>query len=275
MRAILVSVDYADLLAVTLPYNRHHYDKVYVVTTQRDEETIDVCYRNGAEPLVTDLFYRDGATFNKWLALEWGLDQIGRSGWLAIMDADVLLPVGAHLMNPASGLGSAVPGSEVQPGLLYGALRRMLVDPIKFAKGFEAIGDDYKLRELIPPHTLWQQLPIHRNVNEWAGYLQVFHASDPVLGPPPWHQVDWKHAGGADSFFQAKWPVGRKKRYPWEVLHLGAAGENWLGRASTRLDGTVPEGAEEKRRQIAAIWRNRHARRAARLDPFADEQLKR
>ena len=52
---------------------------------------------------------------------------------------------------------------------------------------------------------------------------EVFHADDPHLGPPPWFDVRWSHAGGGDSEFQAKWPDHLKvrpafshaRRTPW------------------------------------------------------------
>ena len=43
MNAILVCVDYSDLLAITLPHNRHHFNKVMVVTTPEDKDTIRLC----------------------------------------------------------------------------------------------------------------------------------------------------------------------------------------------------------------------------------------
>src|SRR5271165_5034841 len=88
----MTCVDYAPLLSVTLPYNRHHFQEVWVVTAQRDTATQEVALRNGARVHITDAFYRRGAFYNKWLALEEGLDAMGRSGWLCIMDADVLWP---------------------------------------------------------------------------------------------------------------------------------------------------------------------------------------
>src|SRR5580692_269178 len=91
MKAILVSVDYADILAVTLPYNRHHFDEVYVVTTPGSEDG-RVAKQLGAEVWGTTAFYDDGAVFNKWKALEEALDVMGRDGWLCVMDADVLWP---------------------------------------------------------------------------------------------------------------------------------------------------------------------------------------
>jgi hypothetical protein len=130
-----------------------------------------------------------------------------------------------------------------EKGKLLSPLRRMLEQPgVPF---------------YIPAEEKWGAYPIHRNVNEWAGYTQVFWADDPVLGPPPWHEVDWKHAGGADSFFQRKWRQQDKVRPQWEVLHVGRAGENWCGRASLRLDGKPVEGLEERGRRVKEIWEER------------------
>lgn len=244
MRAALVSVDYADLLAVTLPYNRHHFDSVLVVTSPTDTKTADVALANGAIVYRTDAFYRNGAAFNKWLAFEEGLDFYGRHGWLCLMDADVLWPREAPL-------------PPLQQGFLYGALRYMMTD----------------VHLPIPPEDQWAQFPIHRNVNEWAGYTQVFHTDDPVLGRPPWHETDWKHAGGADSFFQAKWHPSRRVRFPWNVLHLGIAGQNWYGRATEYLDGTRPQDYAQKREMVARIWRERK-QRGNGPDRFAGEKIR-
>ena len=100
MRAFLVSVDYTDLLALTLPCNRHHFTEVFVVTSTADAPSVrpvaDACR---AEVLATDLFYASGADFNKWLALEWALDHVGRKGWICLMDADVVWPKGAKVSD--------------------------------------------------------------------------------------------------------------------------------------------------------------------------------
>lgn len=225
MRAILVCVDYADLLAVTLPYNRPHFDEVMVVTACGDTATSELCTKlGGVQVYATDAFYRDGADFNKWLALEEALDVYGRHGWLCVMDADVLWP-----KSLPSGFRESL-----QVGKLYTPLRRMFTD----------------LSQPIPQEPYWRRYPIHRNVAEWAGYSQIFHATDPALGSAPWHETNWRHAGGADSFFQMKWKPADKVRPGFEVLHLGEAGVNWCGRASTYLDGSQPSGADQKRQQV-------------------------
>lgn len=253
MRAIMVSVNYSDLLAITLPYNRQHFDEVYVVTSRADCPNVaPITDANDARFLATDLFYENGASFNKWAALEWGLDQIGRKGWLCIMDADVLWP--------KDGKDSLT--RIMQRGFLLSPLRRMMIDlPAPFT------------RESIPEESKWKEYPIHRNVNEWAGYSQIFHAEDIHLGAAPWHQTDWKHAGGADSFFQAKWPLQFKLRPNFHCLHLGPAGVNWMGRASRYLDGSEPEGAGDKCRAVQGIWAERHLRRRRGEDPFAPEKI--
>jgi len=235
LRAIMVSVDYTDLLSITLPYNRHHFESVTIVCSKRDVAgLLPLAEKYDCDLFETDLFYANGATFNKWLALEAGLDYLGRYGWLCLMDADVLWPTNIY---------DAL--DDIKLGYLYTPMRRMY--------------DRNDLR-MIPLEKDWHLYPIHRNVNEWAGYSQIFHANDPCLGQPPWHQIDWKHAGGADSFFQRKWNVPNKVRPLFEVLHLGPAGVNWCGRASNYVDGTVPREAQSRRDELDSYWRGRHGK---------------
>jgi len=242
MRAILVCVDYSDLLAVTLPHNRHHFEQVCVITSHGDKKTADVALANGCPVHQTDAFTRNGAVFNKWAALEEGLDWYGRRGWLCVMDADVLWP-------------AATPPWHPMVGELWTPLRRMAPWPGP-----------------VPAERDWGRFALHRNVQEWAGYSQIFHADDPHLGPAPWHQTDWVHAGGADSMFQRRWPQHLKRRPPFEVLHLGPAGTNWCGRASDYADGTRPERADEKMTMLKTYVRGRAGKTGD--ERFRHERLK-
>ncbi len=253
----MVAVDYTDLLAVTLPYNVHHFEDVTIVTDAASEDAVkQVCWDmpnpagTSLTILRTDLFTANGAAFNKWRALEWGLDQMGRHGWLCLMDADVLWPKGLEIRDQHETLKVWMPNTStlyLDRGQLCTPMRRMY-ESLTFAP-------DGHLR--IPAEEMWRNFIRHRNVREWAGYSQIFHASDPVLGPPPWHDVGYTHAGTADSIFQAKWPRERKVRPPFEVLHLGPAGQNWMGRATRRLDGSLPQESGERLRKVAAIWTGR------------------
>lgn len=225
MRAILVAVDYTDLLAVTLPYNRHHFDEVMVVTdpkTSWGEQFQQIISGNRANTYITDSFYRGGADFNKWLALEEGLDRFGREGWICLMDADILWP-------------KKLPKMDLSIGSLYTPLCRIKPD---FSP------------PLPPPEADWGRFNLRPNQKEWAGYSQIFHADDPHLPTPPWHQINWRHAGGADSFFQRNWPADCKIRPPFEALHLGPHGRNWAGRVTDYLNGSVDPKADGRRRSL-------------------------
>lgn len=224
MKAILVCVDYADVLNLTLPYNRHHFSEVMVVTTPEDSATIQCAEANNCRIHTTRTFYEEGAIFNKWKSLEEALDVFGRYGWLCIMDADVFWP-------------KQIPDYSREVGCIYTPKRRMRES----------------VTAPIPDEVDWGQYPLHRNHTEWAGYTQIFHANDPHLGSPPWHQTNWKHAGGADSFFQKQWPNNRKKRPPFEVLHIGEAGANWCGRVTNYVDGSTPDLAEDRKQALETI----------------------
>lgn len=241
MRAILICVDYWDYLEITLPYNRHHFDQVTVVTFPTDEETIQVAKANDASVFTTESFYAEGAEFNKFRALEEGLDHMGREGWICVMDADVLWPRVVEL--------------ELQFECLHTPYRRMF--PFK--------------PNHIPPEESWQTHPRHRNVGELAGYSQIFHADDPHLPDGDWYGRNWRHCGVADSLFQRNWPSHCKIRPPFEVLHIGPSATNWCGRTNKFPDGTVPADATNRRNALKKIMRDR---RRDRDKSYRSERIK-
>lgn len=241
MRAAIVSVDYDDLLRITLPYNRHHFEEVLVVTTPGSEDA-RVARNFGAKVFETTAFYDDGAHFNKWKAFELGLDVFGRTGLLCLMDADIMWPTTIH-------------HQIYQPGHLYSPNRYMWFD----------------VGERVPGENMWSSLPLYGDY-EFAGYTQIFHAEDRHLPTPPWHQIDWVHAGGADSFFQQLWPVSCKIRPRWKVLHLGLPGRNWCGRATARTDGLPVDQAARRREVLQGMLSARPAN-ARKQTPYANERL--
>ncbi len=232
---ITVCVEYDDILSLTLPKNACHFERIVVVSSPADKRTAVVVEKvPNAELYVTDAFYQNGAHFNKGLAIEEGLDFLGRHGWMAIIDADIVMPKTMLLDLDAGG---------VQIGNLYTPFRRMCYDPAGWDGTYQ--WDKYK--------ALYEE-------REFAGYFQLFHADDPVLADRPWYGVDWKTAAGCDSDFQSKWSDSRKIRPGFEVLHLGQNTDNWCGRRTARLDGeAVPEAAERKQSQENYFaLRNKH-----------------
>lgn len=291
MNAILVSVDYADLLAITLPYNRHHFDEVCIVTTPEDVQTQKVAREYNSQIYTTRAFYGTNVYFNKWRAFEEALDWFVRgkiaaspqhcglsaslsytpprprySGWLCVMDADILWPTEAlsgvpvssqaafassSPKPPASSAASPYSENDFSLGNLYNPPRRMLAE----------------LPQSPPAEVTWGDCPYHKNTfNEFASYSVIFHTADPHLPSPypyvksyPWFDPTWIHAGGADSFFQRMWEPPYKIRLPFDVLHLGEAGVNWCGRASQYVDGSVPSDAESKRKLLTKLKKLRRS----------------
>lgn len=252
MRAITVAVEYSDILRETLPRMRHHFSEYIIVTSNTDLENVaPIAVANDAAVFSTDLFYDRGAVFNKWAALEWAISRMGRTGWLAMIDVDIVWP------QDLCGWSAE---KCCVPGILYGALRRMLNDPpVPF---------------VMPLEKKWKDLPLHANQAEFAGFTQLVHASqDPRLTcSVPWHDVDWKTAGSADSFFQDKWPKELKVRLPWEVLHIGVSGKNWCGRVTPNInDGSVHPLARERAERVAQLWRDRRGK--VGMERFSRERL--
>lgn len=185
-----------------------------MVTTPTDQRTKDVVAQvPNARCYETDAFYRYGAKFNKGLAMEEGLENLGREGWICIFDADTLFPDVMPL--------------ELTIGNLYTPPRLILEDPRLWSPVFN-----------------WATAT-PSNDRQFPGYFQLFHASDPNIAELPWYDVTSAHAGLGDGYFQSRWAPQNKIRPNFNVLHLGPRDTNWFGRSSVRVDGTLPEQAEQ------------------------------
>lgn len=217
-RGIVICVNYDDILRITLPWNLASLSECCVITSTDDARTSSYVrslsqslqsegYEEGfLKVFETDAFTRYGARFNKGLAMEEGLDFFGRHGWMLIWDADTAFPRYFYL-------------PDLEVGNLYGAKRRM----IERASRETLLSD-------------WAVFPIGRDI-EFAGFFQLFHASDFVLRQRPWYDPTFIHAGGGDAFFQSLWGIRSKIRLDVECLHIGPRDQNWYGRVSPRFDG--------------------------------------
>lgn len=240
----MVCVEYGDLLEITLPWNLMHFKEILVVTTPWDHRTANAVKTCGGNVglYYTDSFYSNGALFNKWLALEEGIDSFGRHGVLSILDADILWPRDPSISRL----------KNFEEGYLYSPARRLQHD----------------INAPIPVENLWSALPKFIDY-EWAGYTQIFHASDYHLPTAPWHEINWVHAGGADSAFQNLWPRECKRRPSWEVLHLGPPGRNWCGRCTEYRDGGIPTNAQARRGHLQRFMNLRQRG----IDPYRAEKI--
>lgn len=207
-RAVIVCVDMADILAETLPRNKHHFADTWIVTAPDDRCTAAVAAANGARIARSNLFFANGAKFNKFAPLEECLAAMGRHGWLVLLDADIVLP-------------RAIAWHQLDMQCIHGMDGRRLL-PAGAA---------------VPAENEWNRLPLDptnpadgsARHSEVIGYFQAFHCHASFLGLPPWHKLDLPTAAGGDSLFQAKWPLSLKRWLPHEVLHIGQPAANWNG----------------------------------------------
>ena len=203
VKVVTVSVDYEEELQLSLIANRKVFQSEYlVVTTPDNTRTIEICKENGVSVLQTNIFYDKRAVFNKWAGLEAGLDAIGRSGWIAILDSDIVFPESADI--------------DLNTEFIYTPQRKILQN---FSDG-------------VPPESEWPLLPGIGHYEGFPGYAQIFHA-DAAPKKTPWHRTDLGHAGCADTWFEEHWAREKHAHPGFEVVHLGKPFQNWVGRRLT------------------------------------------
>lgn len=89
VEALTVSVNYSDYLSYFLLHNKYCFDNLVVVTSDKDRDTADVCDHFHINCIKTNLFEKE---FNKGVAINLGLKNLNRDGWICIIDSDIILP---------------------------------------------------------------------------------------------------------------------------------------------------------------------------------------
>jgi hypothetical protein len=206
LRGIVVCVDCSDLLRKSLQRWHVGLDRLVVVTSTRDVKTHALCDRLNVEMHQTDVFYANGASFNKGAAMsEAVLAKRLREGadWLMTFDADIV---------PPEDWRDKVERAGLQPGNIYGAYRYMAPED---TEDFRVDG-----RPRMP--------------QGWViGFFVAFHASDPMLPPAdhPLFDIHWPHAGNYDTIFCRRWRRSNQFLLPdLKLIHLGEERQNWTGR---------------------------------------------
>ena len=65
LEAVTVCVDYSDILALTIPYNKSVIDNWVIVTSTADKKTQGLCDYHKVKCITTDVFYESEDIFNK------------------------------------------------------------------------------------------------------------------------------------------------------------------------------------------------------------------
>lgn len=192
IQAIIVSVNYADLLSRSIGMWTQHLSRLTIVTDYEDRRSADLAVLYGAHVHQTNIFYEHGAYFNKGAAIQSAIDSGAWDGgeWCLLLDADVVSPKDwMHVIH------HYVKDEDV----VYGARRK----------------DVDKSQITYDPNP--------------CGFFMLFHAKDSHLGSQPWVNVNYVHAGNYDSDLVNKWPVERRRMLPLTLTHYGKSFENWCG----------------------------------------------
>ena len=230
LEGIIVSVDYADMLAETLPLNKHVFDQIVVVTSPEDLETQRVCRYHGVRHIQTDAFRARWGEFHKARGINAGLKVLGMDDWVVHMDADIVLPPTTRRL---------IERADLHRWMLYGADRFQV-------QGSEA----WRAHQALPPlqqdnyHVVLDAFPIAprfsgERMGGYAppGYFQLWNPSaSKVYRYPDEHDGAQK----TDVLFTAKWSrSNRQLLAEFVVYHLesepAAQGTNWGGRVTKRF----------------------------------------
>lgn len=92
MEAVVICDRYSDFLRITLPNNKHLFNKIVVVTSAEDKATQRICEFNHVECVKTDALQSRWGKFVKGAGINAGLDRLDKNAWVVHIDADIWLP---------------------------------------------------------------------------------------------------------------------------------------------------------------------------------------
>jgi hypothetical protein len=236
IESVITCVNYADILAHTLPLNYRQFDKTVVVTAPEDKATQKVVdYYTGVQSCKTDAFRSRWGEFCKGAGINAGLDALDKDAWILHLDADIILPPNFR---------EVLENADLDTTMIYGADRAE----------FKSYADWQAFYGSPEPHTQGngffihithhgQQLGTRIAFQHFGGYVpigffQLWHADSKILRYPQGHT----DAGREDSVFPTQWPRSKRALIPEIVVyHLESEaaemGINWHGRKSKPFGG--------------------------------------
>ncbi len=209
VEAVTTCVDYADYLAVSLPRNRSHFDRIVVVTSEGDAATHALCAQLDVPrwicpPARLTLH----GSFNKGCAINDGLRQLSRKEWIVHLDADIVLPDGFRAALEAR-------AAELDPQSLYTMPRSGCPSWADWER-FLATGEAAPM--------LFQ---------DGLGYFQMVHArADRLASGTTFYPESYGHPELTDLLFSRRFLANRRNVLDMRCIHLGPHEVNWRGRVS-------------------------------------------
>lgn len=241
IEAVIISVNYADLLSHTLSENIQQLDDVVVVTDPKDKETQNVCRKYSVQCVQTHVFYEEGDKFNKARAINLGLSYLKKREWLLHIDADILL---------CRDLKKMLERAKLNPQNIYGCDRINVYGYDSYEKLKPLLGNHYNGNWFSDPGFCHQKKETEGiDMRMGARVLHEEHGWVPIGFFQLWHQSQGKKynhklgsAAGSDCLFPTQWPRENRILIPdIHVFHLDpetehGIGTNWSGRKSKKFE---------------------------------------
>lgn len=219
LEVVIVCVDYSDFLDITLSKNIKHFDKVAIVTIERDKDTIEVCNKYGIDPVFTNRIYENGDKFNKGKAINDGLKTLTRKDWVLITDADMVM---------AKDLSSIIKRRQLDKQCIYGTSRYICPDFESWEKYQSNEDEKHK----------WKHQ--NKRINIGVGFFQLVNGQcEQLADRHDWYSEDYGHCGRSDRMFWRSWPDEKRgKIKELAAIHLGddELATNWNGRVTKKFN---------------------------------------
>ena len=218
---ICVSYNYMDTLKFMIPINYNHFDKIYLITQEDDNETIEFCKGFPNVEVLLFTFKTDAAVFNKGGALKMG-QKIAYDNypdhWYLIIDSDIILP---------NNFIDILKNENLNENYIYGAVRNNIETSSQLFK------------PIIPDHK-WTQNDMTFN---WQINAKV--TGPGILGSFQLYKLKKIYKPSSDLWFNG---ADYDFYFAWinfnifcqleniVYLHLGFTAKNWNGKVKGFID---------------------------------------
>lgn len=241
LEAVVVCINYADFLAVTLPNNKNFFNKLVVVTDMQDTETPRVCEFNNVMCVRTNAMYRevvDGKVTglpNKGIAINEGLKKLDMDGWVVQLDADIWLPTMTR---------SIIDRFPLRPESVYGIDRLMCNsydDWIKYYYLGKPIHEGWIYLHLHQFHVGQRIVKYNNDGFLPIGFFQLWNPKGSGIKDYPTSNEAFDRT---DTLFSKRFPRQNREFMPdLACIHLASEeahqGQNWYGRKTRKFAPSI------------------------------------
>lgn len=203
---IIVSVNYNDLLIVSLSHNVKIFENITVVTSPDDLLCQKICQKFGVNCLVTSVMYEGGAVFNKGKAINEGIKSLDNPDFILLIDADIVLE-------------SKIDIDSLSEDVLYTSSR--------------LICKSYQIYKSWKDENLDIEKVGRLENNKGIGFFQLFNISNSNVDRENPYPENSQNASWSDLIFRDKFP--KKSDWGGKTIHLGDPYINWDGRVTRRF----------------------------------------